>query len=103
MFCKDCGAQISDSATMCPKCGCTIKNINQEKSITGLQLTAKILMIFSCIISAIAIIPLAWIIPMITSYSDKIKRGESVSFGFKACTFLFVNFLAGILMFCDND
>ena len=43
---------------------------------------------------------LAWCIPMTIHFARKLKNGESVGTAFKVCTLLFVNIIAGILMFC---
>lgn len=109
-YCIRCGNEISDNDVICSKCGCDVdynKNINsQEKKgnqINALKKVALAFMICSIVGSAFAIIPLAWIIPMTISYNNKIKNGENVSTGFKVCTLLFVNLIAGILMLCDQD
>ncbi len=52
---------------------------------------------FSCLI------PLAWGIPMVIVLSDKIKNEKPISTGFKICTLLFVNTVAGILLLCDKE
>ena len=52
---------------------------------------------------AVTIIPLLWCVPMIRHYSEKSRRGEPVSTGFKLACFFFISFLGGILMFCDKD
>ena len=45
------------------------------------------------------LIPLAWIIPMVVYYKNNYR---TVGIGFKICTLLFVNQIAGILMLCDQ-
>lgn len=70
---------------------------------SGLSVAAKVFMIISTVVYGLYIIPLAWCLPMTISYSKKIKNGEPVSTGFKVCTLLFVNLIAGILMLCDNN
>ena len=70
---------------------------------SGLSIAAKVLMIISTVVYGFYLIPLAWCLPMTISYSNKIKYGQPVSTGFKVCTLLFVNLIAGILMLCDND
>ena len=70
---------------------------------SGLATAAKVLMIISTIVMGLYIIPLAWCLPMTISYSKKIKNNIPVSTGFKVCTLLFVNTIAGILMLCDKD
>ena len=100
MMCKNCGAYMLDDATVCPGCGAVV-----EKAPEGPSILAKIslaLMILSAVCSAIAVIPLAWCIPMILHYHKSMKNGTPVSLGFKVCVLIFVNTLAGILMICDN-
>ena len=40
---------------------------------------------------------------MTCSYFNKTALNIRVGVGFKVCTLIFVSFIAGILMFCDND
>ena len=75
----------------------------QPRPVSGLATVAKILMIVSTVVTGLYLIPLAWCIPMTISYSNKLKNGLPVSTGFKICTLLFVNTIAGILMLCDKD
>jgi len=109
MYCKKCGAEIMQEAVICPKCGCYTENKSvtelktEEAIVSGLKTAAKIFMIISCIVMGFWLIPLTWTIPMTTSYCNKIKNGQPVSVGFKICTLLFVNVIAGILMLCDKD
>ena len=72
---------------------------------SGLATVAKIFMIIGTVASALSLflIPLAWCIPMTMAYWKKLKTGEPISVGFKICTLLFVNTIAGILMLCDKD
>lgn len=108
MICKKCGAEINDDAVVCVKCGCTVTEtptqINPaKKSASKLQIAAKIFMIIACISLGWSIIPLLWLIPMTTSYNRKIENGEPISLGFKICTILFSNPIAGILMLIDGQ
>ena len=66
-------------------------------SIFSLMLPYYAPYFFSCLI------PLAWEIPMVIVLSDKIKNGKPISTGFKVCTLLFVNTVAGILLLCDKE
>lgn len=102
MYCNKCGAEINDEAVICPKCGCYTQK-KDTKDSSSLKTIAKIFMIIGCVAMGLALIPLAWTIPMTISYSNKIESGEPVSVGFKVCTLLFVNTIAGILMLCDKD
>lgn len=108
MYCVKCGAEINDEAVICPKCGCYTNQVKTKKQNntaqpTTLQTIAKVFMILGCIFNAFWIISLVWTIPMTTSYTSKINSGESVGVGFKICSLLFVNLIAGILMLCDNN
>ena len=111
-YCVKCGAEMFDDAVMCVKCGRMVDNFvlsgnnsaaNGSDS-SGLKTAAFILMIIGTVISALSSfgIALAWCLPMTLSYSQKVKRGEPISNGFKICALLFVNTIAGIIMLCDN-
>lgn len=39
---------------------------------------------------------------MTVSYWHAVEENRPVSTGFKVCTLIFVNIIAGILMLCDN-
>lgn len=70
-----------------------------RKTESGLLTAAKVFMILSCISGAFCyLIPLAWMLPMTISLFGKAKRGQPISVGFKVCTLLFVNLIAGILL-----
>lgn len=49
------------------------------------------------------LIPLAWSIPMTRYYFTATKNKQPVGIGFKVCSLLFVNLIAGILMLCDTS
>ena len=100
-YCDKCGSELFDDAVICPKCGCATGVI--KKSSSGMSTLINILMIINCVIAGCALIPLAWCIPMTVHYYRAVKDGRDVSVGFKVCVLLFVNLLAGILMFCDNQ
>ena len=56
-------------------------------------------MILGCIAAAFAfLIPLIWAIPMTVHAFRKINDGEPMGVGFKVCTLLFLNMIAGILL-----
>ena len=60
----------------------------------------KVFMIIACVASvSMYCIPLLWIGPMTYFFFKKVKNGEPIGTGFKVCTLLFVNIIAGILMF----
>ena len=112
-FCTKCGAEMHDEAVLCVKCGCYVDtqvppvNIPQNlpKQESGITTAAKIFMIIGTVIMALytCCIGLAWCLPMTMSYFKKLKTGEPISTGFKICSLLFVNTIAGILMLCDHD
>ncbi len=111
-FCANCGATLVDEAVFCPACGSAVEaGITMQQPVvapakeSGLSLAAKILMIIGTIITAISTfgVGLAWTLPMTISYCNKIKRGAKIGTGFKVCSLLFVNTIAGILMFCDSE
>lgn len=104
-FCSKCGKELLDEAIICPNCGCQVGVIKSptKDANAGLGLAAKVLMIISCVAFGWALIPLAWMIPMTVSVSNKLKSGEEISVGLKVCTLLFVNVIAGILLLCMDD
>ena len=107
-YCTKCGNQIMDEAIVCPACGCATEHFHnsyaaERKNTSGLKTAAKVLMIISTVVMGLYIIPLAWCLPMTIIYCNKIKRGEHISTGFKVCSLIFVNTIAGILMLCDTE
>ncbi len=66
-----------------------------------LRLVAKIFMLLGCISYGAALIPLFWTIPMTVHYWRCVKEGKPVGTAFKICSLLFVNLIAGILMFFE--
>lgn len=111
-FCSKCGMQLFDDAVICTNCGCPTESHvfieNQPKIVkpqtSGTITATKVFMIIGTIFMAIytLCIGLAWCLPMTISYCNKVKRGEPIGTGFKVCSLLFVNTIAGILMLCDN-
>ena len=106
-YCSHCGKAMEDNATVCPGCGegnePQVYSAPREPKESGLSTAAKVFMIISTVAMGLWIIPLAWCLPMTISYCNKIKRGEPIGVGFKICTLLFVNMIAGVLMLCDAD
>ena len=106
-YCTICGAELHDEAVICPKCGCACaketKPSTQSSDSLTLKTIAKIFMILSCVVFGFYLIPLCWMVPMTVHYSNAIKEKKPVSLGFKICSLLFVNFIAGILMLCDTE
>ena len=102
-YCSKCGAIIDSEAVICPKCGCATGYKYREDN-SGIQTAAKVFMVLGCITSAFFyLVPLIWTIPMTIYYFNSTQNGEKVSGGFKICSLLFVNLIAGILMLCDNN
>lgn len=110
-YCSVCGKELNDDAVFCDRCGAQVDKQKRATDQNGtvvakhdetLSLAAKILMILSCIGGAIALIPLAWCIPMTVSYWRAVEENRPVSTGLKVCTLIFVNIIAGILMLCDD-
>ncbi len=105
MYCTNCGNELCEQAVVCPNCGVPTDNYKTftKSNKTGLQTTIKVFLIIACVFSISALfIPLAWCLPMTMVYWKKIGSEERVSMGFKVCTLLFVNLIAGILMLCDE-
>ena len=107
-FCTNCGAQLDDAAVVCPKCGCAADaSFNAGASAadadSGINIAAKIFMVLGCISVGWALIPLIWCIPMTVSFFHKVRDGRKVGVGFKICSLLFVNLIAGVLMLIRNE
>lgn len=120
-YCSKCGAELHDEAVICPSCGCDqeVKEVPQNNR--GLLKVALAFMIVTCVFCVLRIfiydgepslyvayiigclIPLVWSIPMTISLGLKIKRGNRIGTGFKVCTLIFVNIIAGILLLCCKE
>lgn len=111
LFCRHCGKELKQGQKVCMGCGCAVKSENNQTQIHNVDknenetfyLIAKILMIISCVASAMYILPLCWMIPMTVSFCNKVKNKEPISVGFKVCILLFVNTISGILLFFVKD
>lgn len=110
--CPQCGEVLADNAVMCSKCGhvlatqqTDVPSVAADSSNSGLKTAAKVFMIIGTVFTSILtyLIGLAWCLPMTIVYFVKVKNGEKVPTGFKVCTLLFVNVVAGILMLCDKE
>lgn len=105
-YCTKCGAEIMDDAVICPHCGCLQEEPKQTQSSSNsntLKMVAFVLMIVSTVSCGLLLIPLIWCIPMIIKVKRSMDTGEPLSTGFKVCTLLFVNLIAGVLLLCDNN
>lgn len=112
-FCPNCGAEVFEDAVVCVKCGRPLSGnapaasqppVVEEVQPSTLATIAKVFMIIGTVFMSLFTfcIALAWCLPMTISYCNKIKKGIPVSTGFKVCSLLFVNTIAGILMICDH-
>ncbi|MGM9858732.1 MAG: zinc-ribbon domain-containing protein [Bacilli bacterium] len=80
------------------------KTASSKKS--DLKMVAFVLCILTCVVYAVTIVGvfgLIWCIPMTIKINKAYKENEPLSTGFKVCTLLFVNTIAGILLLVDND
>ena len=109
-YSKNCGAQLDDSAAFCTHCGCATDNFAAPthapaatESDDTLNTVAKVFMVLGCLSVGWTLIPLIWCIPMTVSFFGKVRDRRKVGTGFKVCTLLFVNVVAGIVMLCRNE
>ena len=129
-YCTNCGNPLQENVSFCSNCGTAVTQtaaqpsyeqptyaqpnyaqpnyaqpnyIPPAKKDNGTVTAIKVLMIVSTVIMGLYIFPLAWCLPMTISYYKKVEQGAPISTGFKICTLLFVNTIAGILMLCDNS
>lgn len=108
-YCTHCGAQIDDAAVVCPKCGCATEEFNANSAAVAaekdstLNTVIKVFMVLGCIATCWCLIPLAWTIPMTVSFFNRVRDGRKVDVGFKVCTLLFVNLVAGICLLCRDE
>jgi uncharacterized membrane protein YvbJ len=114
-YCSKCGAELKENSAYCSMCGSPVENpgfngyqyqygYQPQRQESGIAVAAKIFMIIGTISLALStfLIGLIWALPMTIHYFNKIKMGQDVGLGFKICTILFVNTIAGILMLCDR-
>ena len=103
-YCSKCGSEIADEAVVCPKCGCATSAV--KKSSSSVSALINVLSIINCVIVGLALIPLAWRVPMTVHYYRAAKEERGIGVGFKVCTILFglepLAWIAGILMFFDE-
>lgn len=107
-YCQYCGTQIEDNAKFCPNCGSRLNGVvdathNSSNSRSALKTVALVFMIISTVVTGFYILPLCWCIPMTLHYNKVTKEGREVGTGFKICTLLFVNLIAGIVMLVDEE
>ena len=99
-YCSHCGNQLVDEAYVCPNCGCRVQRdpAAAEMVSEGFVIAIKIFMILGIVASACLLIPLCWTIPMTKYAFRKLNNHEPIDIGFKVCTLIFVNLIAGILL-----
>ena len=102
-YCSHCGAEISEEAVICVKCGCAVENKPQSTKDDTLATVIKVFMVLSCIAVGWLIIPLAWCIPMTVSVFKKLNNNEPIGTGLKVCTLLFVSIIPGICLLCMDN
>lgn len=127
-YCTKCGNELYDEAVICPKCGCVVdqqkysdvnnnapipnntnnnNTNNQNSGLSKATLLGKVAFAFmiigTVVASILALIPLAWCLPMTLHYYSCIKEGKQPSIAFKVCSLIFVSLIAGVLMLIDED
>ena len=121
-YCPKCGKKVEEfnSSNVNFNSDRSTINSSNTKVWTGIKFTAFIFMLISILISAFSIvtmyfssngtgfritipIALVWQIPMTVHYYRCVTRRIKTSLGFKICSLIFVNIIAGILMLCDKD
>lgn len=102
-YCTHCGAEIMDEAVVCVKCGCQTEQAATKaktKHNETIKTLALVFLILGCISGACCfLIPLAWCLPMTLAIKRKLDNNEPIDVALKVCTILFVNVVAGILLF----
>ena len=85
------------------------ENIKKElkpvdpKAFTGLGLAAYVLMIIVTVVTAFALIPMAWCIPMTISVKrNYVQYKKPCSVGLMVCTLIFMGLIPGILLLVDE-
>lgn len=122
-YCIYCGTQLSDDSAFCTQCG---KPVNggtaqaqpqvqpqyaaaaqkaQKEDNELMKTIISILLILSCVFLGLFTlgIALAWCIPITIKARNRMREGVPTGTALNVCTLLFVNTIAGILMFCLND
>ncbi len=106
-FCVHCGNEIHDDAIVCVKCGRSVEQPTQSKTVEQkddtMKLIVKIFLIVGCVSQGWLILPLAWCLPITISIFKSLRDNRSISTGMKICSLIFVNLIAGICLLCMND
>ena len=123
IICPGCGCPVEGASVETPK-------TQSAETKNTLRTVAKIFMLISTIAAGISLIAVPvlyiwfrdvlvkllqyridfgislavfWCIPMTVHYWRAVENNRPVSTGFKVCTLLFVNMIAGICMLVDKD
>lgn len=115
-FCQKCGFQNEEEAQYCAKCGSFIGegnpgsgtyyesgNSDQASRDDTLSRVALVFGIIAIVVSAVLLLPLAWMIPRTLKVSKARKEHKPLSIGFCVCYLLFVNVISGILLLCRDS
>ena len=111
IYCSQCGAELIGDETNCQRCGSPTNNqvdLGYQQVVpmksSGVVTAIKVFMIIGTVFMSLYtfLIGLAWCLPMTIHYFNCLKKGVQVGLGFKICTILFVNMIAGILMLTEN-
>ncbi len=99
--CLNCGETYENiNSWFCPKCKKALKTKGYWSwYVAG----AGVFMIISCIIFGILLVPLIWLIPMTIKIFKRRTSIEKLSMFFKIGVLLLGNFLAGVLLICDDE
>ena len=110
MYCPKCGTNLTDDARFCGNCGYNLRTAVQpaapaqfRDSDHTLIVITEVFMILGCVSYGIALIPLAWCIPMTVSLFRSFQNRTPTSTAFKVCTLIFVSLVAGILLLIMDD
>lgn len=102
-YCSVCGKELVDDAVVCPSCGCRVSDATSSKEESKiLHVLIKVFMVLGCISTGAFLITLCWTIPMTVSAFRRLDARQPIGVGFKVCTLLFVNLVAGILLLCTD-
>lgn len=119
-YCSNCGTKVTETYQSSTILNSSTTDSNKKTGLHTCAFVFMVLSIFSAFGSAITIwvsniylentgymifstlVSLAWIIPM-TIKVYRVKSTTELTMGFKICTLLFVNVIAGILLICDSN
>ena len=114
-FCTNCGKPLGEGVNFCENCGAsvaaqaavraaeTVYDAPPVRRDDAMCIVVKVFLILGCITFGVALLPLAWCIPITVSIFRKLNAGEPISPGLKIAALLLVNMIAGILLLCMPD